>query len=1117
MSLIEPHDATAPLAAHLARGRRRWLLHAVVAAGLAFAGAFAAWLFTLVLTGAFLARVVEAPFVLAALAAGGALALLLVLVVRPLLARPSLKALALSAEERFPESRALLVNALELSPVAQGPSGNALAAAVVREANRRAPGLDLGALAPRAVPRRALVVFAAATAAWALGMIVAPGPLGTSFGRILNPRAAAATLVTLEVEPGDVTLPPGATLHVRALVEGSGRRPTLVFERGGKTERVRMETAEASGRFEAAVRGVAEPGTYKVEVAGVSSPLYAVALAGQAGVVSFDLTYRFPAYTRLPAETQSATRGDVTALEGTVVDYVVNLDRNAKSVRLSTPGKGPVELRALSSKRWTGTFTVGPAGALGLEAEVEGKRLASTYRVQPIPDQPPMLTVIEPEGDLDLPAGQRIPVWTVVSDDFGVTNLSLVAQVEDGPARRVPLAAWPERPREASLGADWDASPLGLLPGKSATFHFELRDNDAVGGPNVTVSRTFTLRFPLLSELYDAMGEQHEETQAALEETKKKAEEVARQTEALARSLQNERELTWEKKQAAREAAEAQKELARQIAEQAEALEQQASAASERQAYQQQLLDKMQELSKLVSELQNEELRRSLEELNQRIEKTDPRQLQQQMKDLAQQQKEMLEGLERSIELMKKIRQEEKAHEAAQRAEELAERQKALNEDATKKPADDAARAEKLAAEQERLEAEAAALEKKLEELARELAEQQQQQDGEQKPQDPAADAMEKAADQLQKDVQPKMDQAEQAHRKSAKNQGQQKQAQQSGKQAQQSLEQMAQQLDQAAEQMSGEENAQAAEAMRRSAQDLVDLSRAGEQALSRAGGDRERAERQEDLKEGAERVIEDLVETGKDTPYLGPEAMKELGRAINALSQSRDAFSQGNPGRGKQAGEQAGEALDKAVISLRESAAACQKPGSGQSGKSGKSAREQMQSLAGQQDGLNGETQQMSERLTRQQRLAAGDQATLERLAAEQRAIRQGLEEALQTAKPEDNLLGRMDAAEEEMKQVEERLRQGDLDAETLARQEKILSRMLDAQRSLNRRDFDDQRESRTGRTVPRPPPADLRAALLEREARARYDLLRAQAEKYPGEYRSLVEAYLRRLGENE
>jgi len=328
----------------------------------------------------------------------------------------------------------------------------------------------------------------------------------------------------------------------------------------------------------------------------------------------------------------------------------------------------------------------------------------------------------------------------------------------------------------------------------------------------------------------------------------------------------------------------------------------------------------------------------------------------------------------------------------------------------------------------------------------------------------------------------------------------------------------MAQELQESADEMSDEENQAAAEAIQRSAQDLVDLSRAGEQALSQAGADDERAERQEDLKEGASRVIEDLIETGKDTPYLSPEATQQLGRAINALEQSRDAFAQGNPGRGKQAGESAGEALDRAVLSLRESAAACQKPGSKPGGKQGgQSSRDKMQGLAGQQGEINGETQRLAERLAQQQRLAAGDQETLERLAAEQRAIRQGLEEALQNAKPEDRLLGRLEPTKEEMKQVEESLRKGDVDPETMARQEKILSRMLDAQRSLNRRDFDEKRESRTGLDVPRTAPADLRAGLLEREQRARYDLLRARAEKYPGEYRALVEAYLRRLGASE
>ncbi len=1095
---MHEHPASAPLIARLARGRRRWLLHALSAAGVAFAGAALGWLFLLVVTGALLGRVAEAPFVLAGLVVAGGLGLAVALVVRPLLSRPTLKQLALAAEERAPEHRALLVNALELAP-AQGP----LAAAVVTEANRRAAGLDLVALAPRALPRPAVLGLVAALAAWGLGLLVAPGPLGSSLGRIADPRAAAVALVAIDVEPGDVTLPPGATLHVRARVEGTGRRPTVVFEHGGRTERVRMEPAEAGGRFEVALRGVAEPGVYRVEVAGVSSPLYAVALAGEAGVVSFDLTYRYPAYTRLGTETQSATRGDVTALEGTQVEFVVNLDRSARAVRWTVPGGAPAPLRALSPRRWAGTFTVGPAGPLGLEADIEGKTLRVAYRVQPIPDQPPLLTVIEPTGDMDLPAGQRIPVWTVVSDDFGVADLTLVARVEDGPARRVPLAAWPERPREASLGADWDAGPLALLPGKSATFHFELRDNDAVGGPNVTVSRTFTLRFPLLSELFDAMGKEHEETQAALEETKKKAEEAARRTEELARSLQNERELTWEKKEAARQAAEAQRQVAEKIREQAEALQKQAATAEERQAYDQQLLAKMQELSKLVSELQNENLRKSIEELNRRLDRTDPRQLQQQMKDLAQQQKEMLEGLERSIELMKKIRQEERAHEAAERAKELAERQEQLNRQAETKPAEDAARAEKLAAEQEKLAAAAEELRKQLEQLAQEL---------EKKP-----EAMEQAAEKLEKEIEPRMQEAGQSHRQSPRNQGEQKKAQQSGQRAQQGLEQVAQQLEQAADQMSGDENQAAAEAMRRSAQDLVDLSRAGEQALAQPGADRERAARQEDLKEGAERVVEDLVETGRNTPYLGPETMQELGRAMNALEESRDAFAQGNPGRGRQAGEQAGQALDRAVISLRESAAACQKPGNNPGGKNGKSPREQMQSLSGQQGEVNGETQQLSERLAQQQRLAAGDQATLQRLAAEQRAIREGLEQALENARPEDKLLGRLEGTRDEMKQVEEQLRRGDVSDETVARQEKILSRMLDAQRSLNRRDFDDQRESRRGQDVPRTAPADLRAALLEREARARYDLLRAQAEKYPGEYRTLVESYLRRLGTSE
>lgn len=1103
------------LTRRLDQGRRRFVAQLACASLLRFFAWFALLVFALVTVGALLARTPELPQILAAMVWGGAITLAGWFVVRPLLTSPPRKSFALLAEERYPESRALFVNALELVPARVSGSRD-LVAALAHEASRRVDTLDLNALAPSALPRKTSLLLAGAAALWTGAFVFWPGPFGDSLDRIRNPRAAAATLVHLSVEPGDITVPPGATLHVRAAVTGTGRKPVLHVSRGDKDEKLVMDRTEGGARnassmeeahrFEGAVRGIASPGTYWVEVAGVRSPLYAISLSGEAGIVSFDFTFRYPGYTRLPAETQSATRGDVTALVGTKVEVVVNLDRHAGSARWTLPGRAPEELSALSPRRYRGEFVVGGEGTYTIQIEAGDRSIHETYRIQPVADQAPLLTVIEPQDDLDLPSGQRIPIWTTVSDDYGVSDLSLVYRKGEEAAKRVPVARWPDQPREASAGTDWDASGLALVPGQSVTFHLELRDNDAVRGPNVTQSRTFTLRFPLLSELYDELEKDRSKTEDELEKTAREARELSKQVEDLAKSLQNDRQLTWEKKQAAQELSEQQKKLADKLNQEADALERQAETAREHGAFNEQLLSKMEELSKLVSEIKNEELKRSMEELSKRLEQTDPRQLQAQLKDLAEAQKEMLEGIERSIELMKRIRQEERTHEAAERAREMAEQQKHLNDRLENRPPEFSERAQKMAEEQAKLESEARELQKELEELAKEMKAEQPK----------AADPMEKGAEKLEQEIAPQMNETEQGMRQSPQSKSAESKAKKSGRQAQKGLEDLAQSLKQAAQDASGEQDEAVADAIRRSAQDLVNLSQAGEEGLNQAGDDRERAARQEDLKEGAQQVTEDLIETGKNTPYLGPKAVQELGRAINELERSRDAFSQGNSAQGKDAGEKAGSALDRAVIALREAESMCQSQGSKPGGKNG-SARDQMQGLAGDQGELNQETRSLAERLTRQQRLLAGDQATLDRLAGEQQAIRQGLEEAMQNAKPEDGLLGRLDQTKDEMKEVEKLLDQGRLNDETLARQQKILSRMLDAQRSLNRRDFEENRESRSGKDVARSSPSELRADLLKKEDRLRYDLLRAQAEKYPSEYRALVESYLRKLGATE
>jgi hypothetical protein len=64
-----------------------------------------------------------------------------------------------------------------------------------------------------------------------------------------------------------------------------------------------------------------------------------------------------------------------------------------------------------------------------------------------------------------------------------------------------------------------------------------------------------------------------------------------------------------------------------------------------------------------------------------------------------------------------------------------------------------------------------------------------------------------------------------------------------------------------------------------------------------------------------------------------------------------------------------------------------------------------------------------------------------------------------------------------------------------------------------VNRRDFDPQRESRPGQDVAGASPAEIPADLLRQSDRFRQDLLKSELDRYPAQYRSFVEAYLRSL----
>jgi myosin heavy subunit len=263
--------------------------------------------------------------------------------------------------------------------------------------------------------------------------------------------------------------------------------------------------------------------------------------------------------------------------------------------------------------------------------------------------------------------------------------------------------------------------------------------------------------------------------------------------------------------------------------------------------------------------------------------------------------------------------------------------------------------------------------------------------------------------------------------------------------------------------------------------------------------------------------VADSLFSLARQTPFIGPKLSEALGRAVQQLSTSGRELATGNRSRGEDAARGAGASLNEAILELRATEQSmCENPGSGmpRPSRQGRQQRgESMDKLSQRQDDLNQRTRTMSRRLSEQLRMQTGDREELERLAEEQQRIREQMAEIRRDEEERQELLGRLDQTEREMKEVEEMLRDGASDPALEEKQTRILSRMLDATRSLNRRDFEPQRESRPGEDIARGSPAELPPELLRENDRLRLDLLKAEADRYPAQYRSFIEAYLRSL----
>jgi hypothetical protein len=102
-----------------------------------------------------------------------------------------------------------------------------------------------------------------------------------------------------------------------------------------------------------------------------------------------------------------------------------------------------------------------------------------------------------------------------------------------------------------------------------------------------------------------------------------------------------------------------------------------------------------------------------------------------------------------------------------------------------------------------------------------------------------------------------------------------------------------------------------------------------------------------------------------------------------------------------------------------------------------------------------------------------------------------------------------------DEMKKVVDDFERMRIDQTTIDRQKKILSRLLDAEKSMRERDYSRQRRAEAGEDIVRRSPGQLSPEASRKERSTKDDLTRFMQEAYPKEYEQMIRDYFKALSD--
>lgn len=812
-------------------------------------------------------------------------------------------------------------------------------------------------------------------------------------------------------------------------------------------------------------KSLQEETSFRITTERFKSREFVIKVFPKPAILSFIVSLTYPSYTGKEKEIFGNT-GDIIAPEGTIIEWEWNT-KDAEELFLRLPDKN-VRLEMSAPDRFfyrykcvqTGKYSITPVNVFSREQD------SLAYRIICVEDGYPS---IQTEILGDTTDQTRLFFKGIVKDDYGFTKLEFnysISGIEDTVSEEEKTERIPVRTdvEEDIFFHSMEIGQVELDPGEKIRYYFEIWDNDGIRGPKPARSEIREISTMTIDELRTHAEETEKEIRKDLSESKLDAKDIRNAIDQLNRKLLEKRNLDWQEREDIGELIRRNEEMLKTIEEILQnnlkniATEENFIGASEN------VIEKQKRLQELMEELMTDEMKETLEEMKKLIDQVETEKLRNLIEEMKLSAGELERQLDRNLELFRQIEFQRKLEENISRLRESAGEMKKLAEETEKqnKSADQQRSGQRRMAERY----DSIKLElRKLQQMEKELQIKMDMNTTKAK-QDSISETMTEAGNKIDEN---KVREAAKAQ----KNAGRQ-------------MEELADQLEMMEMESEMEGYAEDARQIRQILEHLLTVSFSQEVLLEKSRtvsrndpGFQKIITDQKQLAMNLEPVRDSLIELGKRQFMIQPVIGRELSTLERNMDETVRNLSERNMAKALTGEQFSMTALNNLAVLLEEameqmnrnmklslmgkSSKMCQNPSLGRGKKSMKDIRQMQQKLSEQMEQmLKGMQEQMNKKGQKSTEGKGSVSERIARMAAEQEAIREELQRYSRYLREQGAMEPNgLNEAIQGMEKNENELINRQLTQESLLRQRKIVTRLLESERAEQIREQQEQRES--------------------------------------------------------